>query len=47
MIYTTRKRPLSVFSLVLTSLFVSAPALMAEEGDKNALEKWVLDGVGQ
>ncbi|HJM64286.1 MAG TPA: MotA/TolQ/ExbB proton channel family protein, partial [Roseibacillus sp.] len=44
MIYTTRKRLLSVFSLVLTSLFVSAPALMAADGDKTALRKWVLDG---
>ena len=48
MIYTTKKRLLSVFSLVLTTLFVSAPALMAQgdSGGKemNALEKWVLSG---
>ena len=47
MIYTPTKRLLRVFSLVVTILFVSAPALFAEEtakGDNNALEKWVLDG---
>jgi len=47
MTYTPTKRLRRVFSLTLTTLFVSAPALLAAEeggGDKNALEKWVLDG---
>ena len=48
MIYKTKKGLFSAFSLVLTTLLVSAPGLMAQgeasTGDKNALEKWVLDG---
>ena len=48
MIYKTKKGLFSAFSLVLTTLLVSAPGLMAQgeapTGDKNALQKWVLDG---
>jgi biopolymer transport protein ExbB len=48
MTYTPAKRLLRVFSLVITALFVSAPALFAAEdsagSDSNALKKWVLDG---
>ena len=49
MIHTPTKRLLRVCSLVLTTLFLSAPALLAQaeekaSADKNALEKWVLDG---
>lgn len=48
MTHTPTKRLLRVFSLVLTSLFLSAPAVLAQgdtaSGDKNALQKWVLDG---
>ena len=49
MIHTPTKRLLRVCSLVLTTLFLSAPALLAQaeekaSADKNALQKWVLDG---
>ena len=50
MISTPTNRILRVFSLVFTSLLLSAPALFAqsEGGDapkeKNLLEKWVIDG---
>ena len=44
MTYTSAKRLPRVFSLTLAALFVSAPSLLAADGESNALKKWVLDG---